>query len=51
MRGVWVGPTKGRLFKFDFPSADFWVRMFLGLRAKRPPPPSRQAIKSNSDGS
>ena len=36
-----MGPTKGRLFKFDFPSAKFWVKIFfgwVGLRAKRPPP-------------
>ena len=28
--GVWVGPIKGRLFKFDFPSAKFWVKIFFG---------------------
>ena len=36
-----MGPTKGRLFKLDFPSAKFWVKIFfvwVGLRAKRPPP-------------
>ena len=32
--GVWVGPIKGRLFKFDFPSANFWVS-----EPKDPPPP------------
>ena len=34
----WV-PQRGRLFKLDFPSAKFWVKMFfgwVGLRAKRP---------------
>ena len=39
---VWVGPTKGRLFKLDLPSAKFWVNIFwgvVGLGAKRPPPP------------
>ena len=46
-----MGPTKGRLFKLDFSSAKFWVKIFvgwLGLRAKRPPPlflpkPEKQA--------
>ena len=36
-------PQRGRLFKFDFPSAKFWVKIFLGwmgLGAKRPPPPA-----------
>ena len=36
-------PRRGRSFKFDFPSATFWVKIFfgwLGLRAKRPPTPS-----------
>ena len=40
--GIWVGPTKGRLFKLEYPSAKFWVKIFFGcvdLRAKRPPPP------------
>ena len=40
--GFCGGPTKGRLFKFVFPSANFWVKIFfwwVGLRAKRPPPP------------
>ena len=40
--GVWVGPTNGRLFKLDFPSAKFWVNIFfgwVGLRAKGAPPP------------
>ena len=36
------GPTKGRLFNFDFPSATFWVKIFLGgwvSEPKDPPPP------------
>ena len=40
--GSWVGPTKGRVFKLDFPSANFWAKIFfgwVGLRANSPPPP------------
>ena len=40
--GVWVGPQRSRLFKLDFPSAKSWVKIifgWVGLRAKRPPPP------------
>ena len=40
----WV-PQRGRLFKFDFPSAKFWVKIFLGgwvSEPKDPPPPSFQ---------
>ena len=36
-------PQRGRLFKFDFPSATFWVKIYfgrVGLRAKSPLPPS-----------
>ena len=38
-----LGPTKGHVFKLDFPSANFWVKIFfgwVGIRAKRPCPPS-----------
>ena len=45
--GLWGGPTKGRLSKFDFPSANFWVKIFfgwVGLRAKRPPPSYKQSL-------
>ena len=35
--GVRGGPTKGRLFKLDFPSAKLWVFVgWVGLRPKRP---------------
>ena len=27
--GVWGGPRKGRLFKLDFPSAEFWVKILF----------------------
>ena len=40
-------PQRGRLFKFDFPSAKFWVKIFfwrVGLRAKRPPPSYKQSL-------
>ena len=29
--GVWVGPTRGRSLKLDFPSAKFWVKIFFFL--------------------
>ena len=50
-RGVWVGPTKGRLFKLDFPSAKLWVKIFfgwVGLRANPPPPPYKQSLPGTS---
>ena len=36
------GPTKGRLFKFGFPSAKFWVQIFFwagGSQSQKTPPP------------
>ena len=43
-------PQRGRLFKLDFPSAKVWVKMlfrWVGLRAKRTPPPSyTQSLRS-----
>ena len=38
--GSGEAPTKGGLFKLDFPSAKFWVKIFFGWVggiAKRPP--------------
>ena len=36
---VWV-PQKGRLFKFDFPSAKFWVKIWVGgSQSPKTPPP------------
>ena len=40
--GGWVGPTEGRLFQFEFPSAKFWVKNFFwvgGSQSQKPPPP------------
>ena len=37
----WV-PQRGRFFKFDFPSAKFWVKIFLGVggsQSQKTPPP------------
>ena len=46
-QGVWGCPTKGCLFKLDFPSAKFWVKIFSGwpgLREKRPPTSCKQSL-------
>ena len=40
--GVWVGPTNDRLFKLDFPSAKFWVKIFFldgWISEPKDPPP------------
>ena len=42
-------PQGGRLFKFDFPSAKFWVNFFLGWvdgsqRQKTPSPSDKQSL-------
>ena len=37
----WV-PQRGRLFKLDFPSAKFWVKIFFGVggsQSRKTPPP------------
>ena len=38
-----MGPTKGRLFKLDFPSASFRVQIFFfwvgGSQSQKTPPP------------
>ena len=48
--GVWGGPTKGRLFKVDFPSAKFLGQDFFGVgwvsEAKDPPPLINKACMS-----
>ena len=37
-----MDPKKGRLFKFDFPSSNFWVKIFFsvgGSQSQKDPPP------------
>ena len=43
----WV-PQRGRLFKLDFPSAKFWLNIFLGgwVSKPTPPPPPRSYTQS-----
>ena len=40
--GIWGGATKGRLFRLEFPSAKFWVKIFFlsgwVSHPKEPPP-------------
>ena len=46
-------PQRGRLFKFDFPSAKFWVKFFWGGWISEPkdaPPSYKQSLPVTSGG-